>query len=215
MTTVFTTDTGLGTDPPVAPRAIVDAKVQRFGLHGLGLDRCRREDSDSRDVGSRRHFDRIWRDFSLAGFADPVAVVEQLGYLLAIKRLDECQTAEERRARASGLPLQSGIFPEGVDEGGRPFADLRWSYFKSLVPPEMFTVVDQHVFPFLRALANARPAVGLFLKGARLRIRSPALLARTVETLDRVESSVPTPVPTPAGRSPVRRMMIMQPADVR
>src|SRR5438093_303652 len=46
--------------------------------------------------------------------------------------------------------MERRIFPKGKDERGRRYEDLRWSRFKSFEPREMFTVVDEHVFPYLR-----------------------------------------------------------------
>ena len=45
------------------------------------------------------------------------------------------------------------VFPEGSDgigkDGGRPYEDLRWSRLRHFAPAEMYTVVGEHVFPFL------------------------------------------------------------------
>ena len=38
----------------------------------------------------------------------------------------------------------------GADAKGRDHRDLRWSRFKNFAPAEMYTVVGEHVFPFLR-----------------------------------------------------------------
>jgi len=46
------------------------------------------------------------------------------------------------------------IFPEGDDGKGRPYEDLRWSRFKNFAPEEMFKVVNDHEFPFLRTLGG-------------------------------------------------------------
>src|SRR3954451_20840701 len=82
--------------------------------------------------------------------------IEQITYLLFIKRLDELQTVEERKAATLQIPIERRIFPDGRDETRRPYADLRWSRFKSFEPWAMFTVVDERVFPFLRTLGGER-----------------------------------------------------------
>ena len=43
--------------------------------------------------------------------------------------------------------MERRVFPEGNDERGRPYADMRWSRFKNFEPREMMTVVADHVFP--------------------------------------------------------------------
>jgi type I restriction enzyme M protein len=53
------------------------------------------------------------------------------------------------------------VFPRGKDgigkNGGRPYEDLRWSRFRNFAPAEMYTVVGEHVFPFLRTLGAMTP----------------------------------------------------------
>jgi type I restriction enzyme M protein len=136
----------------------------------------------------RGQIDSIWNDFWTGGIANPLSVIEQITYLLFIKRLDELQTLEERKATALKIPIERRIFPDGVDPLGRPYADLRWSRFKSFESREMYAVVDEHVFPFLRTLGNDGSALSTHMKDARLEISrdKPGLLAKVVEKLDAV-----------------------------
>jgi type I restriction enzyme M protein len=106
--------------------------------------------------------------------------------LLFIKRLDELHTVEERKANTLKISIERRIFPEGKDERGRSYDDLRWSRFKSFEPREMFAVVDERVFPFLRTLGGEGSAFSQHMKDARLGIPTPALLAKAVEKLDDV-----------------------------
>jgi len=46
----------------------------------------------------RSQIDSIWNDFWSGGVSNPLSVIEQITYLLFIKRLDELQTVEERKA---------------------------------------------------------------------------------------------------------------------
>ena len=57
----------------------------------------------------------IWDDFWAGGLANPLAVMEQITYLLFIKRLDELQTLEENKSTTLNIPLERRIFPEGCD----------------------------------------------------------------------------------------------------
>jgi type I restriction enzyme M protein len=134
----------------------------------------------------RSQIDSIWNDFWSGGVSNPLSVIEQITYLLFIKRLDELQTVEERKAATLETPIQRRIFPEGSDERGRLYQDLRWSRFKSFEPREMFTVVDEHVFPFLRNLGGNGSSFAQHMKDARLGIPTPALLSKAVEKLDAV-----------------------------
>src|SRR4051795_3482271 len=103
----------------------------------------------------RGQIDRIWDAFWSGGISNPIEVIEQITYLLFIKRLDDLHTLEENKARATKKPVERRIFPEGKDAKKRPYEDFRWSRFKHFAPDVMFTVVGDHVFPFLRTLGSA------------------------------------------------------------
>jgi len=134
----------------------------------------------------RNQIDGIWNDFWAGGVANPLSVIEQITYLLFIKRLDELQALEERKSETLKVPMERRIFPEGEDEKGRPYSDLRWSNFKNFEPREMMTVVDEHVFPFLRTLGENGSSYNRHMRDARLGFSSPGLLAKVVEKLDAI-----------------------------
>ena len=78
------------------------------------------------------------------------------------------------------------IFPKGSDDRGRAYDDLRWSRFKDFAPAEMFTVVGEHVFPFLRTLGGDGSTYAHHMRDARFTIPTPVLLAKVVDLLDAV-----------------------------
>lgn len=135
----------------------------------------------------KSQIDSIWNDFWSGGLSNPLSVMEQITYLLFIKRLDELHTREEAKAARLKIPVERRIFPEGTDPRGRPYDDLRWSRFKGLEPREMFKVVDEHVFPFIREKVAAEGAMAAHMKEARNAIPSAALLAKVVDKLDKVK----------------------------
>ena len=115
--------------------------------------------------------------------SNPLSVIEQITYLLFIKRLDDLHTLEESKAEMLDMPMERRIFPEGADDKGRDFDGLRWSRFKNFEAREMMTVVE-HVFPFLRSLGEEGSAYGTHMRNARLGFSSSGLLARVVQMLD-------------------------------
>ena len=116
----------------------------------------------------RNQIDAIWNAFWSGGVSNPLSVIEQITYLLFIKGLDDLHTREEAKAQALGRPMERRIFPEGADDKGRPYEDLRWSRFKNFEAREMFTVVDEHVFPFLRTLGETDGSLSRHMREARL-----------------------------------------------
>jgi type I restriction enzyme M protein len=142
----------------------------------------------SRRCGARTRIDSIWNDFWSGGLANPLQGIEQITYLIFIKRLDEMQELEERKATTLGKPIERTIFPKAKDESGEPYANLRWSRFKNFAGPEMFRIVDEHVFPFIRALNGEGTSYARHMRDARFQIPGPALLAKVVvDKLDKLD----------------------------
>ena len=134
----------------------------------------------------RNQIDRVWDAFWSGGIANPLMVIEQITYLLFIKRLDELQSVEEHKSNTLNIPLERRIFPEGEDPRGMSYDRLRWSRFKSEEPREMFRIVDEHVFPFIRERLAAEGSLANSMREARFGIPSPGLLAKVVDKLDRI-----------------------------
>jgi len=63
--------------------------------------------------------------FWSGGVSNPLSVIEQITYLLFIKRLDDLHTLEESKAETLGIPMERRVFPDGADERGRAYADMR------------------------------------------------------------------------------------------
>src|SRR5690606_24563058 len=134
----------------------------------------------------RTQIDQIWNAFWSGGVSNPLSVIEQITYLLFIKRLDDLHTLEENKAANLGIPMERRIFPDGDDDQGRPYSDLRWSRFKNFEAREMMDIVAERVFPFLRALGEEGSSYGKHMEGARLGFSNASLLAKTVDMLDKV-----------------------------
>lgn len=128
----------------------------------------------------RNQIDRIWDAFWSGGIANPLEVLEQLTYLLFIRRLDELETLEERRSQRSGQSMRRQLFR--VDQ-----QQLRWSRFKELGDPSaMFQVVGDEVFPYLRDLGGDGSNYSGHMRDARFTIPTAGLLTKVVELLDAV-----------------------------
>src|SRR3989344_1044997 len=82
--------------------------------------------------------------------------------------------------------MERRVFPEGKDAKKRPYEDFRWSLFKPSPPADMYTVVGEHVFPFLRTLGGDDSTYAHHMKDARFTIPTPALLAKVVDMVDKV-----------------------------
>ncbi|EPM65410.1 N-6 adenine-specific DNA methylase 3 [Pseudomonas syringae pv. theae ICMP 3923] len=126
--------------------------------------------------------DQIWNAFWSGGISNPMEVIEQMTYLLFIKRLDELQTVKERKATRTGQPIDDSIFS--------PYqAHLRWAAFKALGDPaSLYTLIADKVFPFIKSLGgeDGESTYAAHMKDARFTIPNPALLAKVVDMLDAI-----------------------------
>jgi type I restriction enzyme M protein len=134
----------------------------------------------------RTQVDQIWNAFWSGGVSNPLSVIEQITYLMFIKRLDDLHTLEESKSRTLGIPMQRRIFPDGIDPKGKPYEDLRWSHFKHFESRLMMEIVDEHVFPFLRTMGEEGSSYGRHMKDARLGFSNAGLLSKVVDLLDKI-----------------------------
>jgi type I restriction enzyme M protein len=130
--------------------------------------------------------DRVWDAFWSGGISNPLEVIEQITYLLFLRRLDDLHTLEENRSARLKQPMERHVFPSGKDAKKRAYEDFRWSRFKHFAPADMYTVVAEHVFPWLRTLGGNGSTYAQHMKDARFTIPTAALLAKVVDLLDNV-----------------------------
>ena len=88
--------------------------------------------------------DKIWDDMFSYGIANPLVVIEQLTYLFFIRSLDMNEENNERNDELVGTSSER-IFPQ--DDYGQA---LRWSKFRNLEATEMFDLIKDRVFPFIK-----------------------------------------------------------------
>lgn len=54
--------------------------------------------------------DRIWDAFWSGGISNPLEVIEQITYLLFIRRLDDLHTLAEKKANRLRQPIENPVF---------------------------------------------------------------------------------------------------------
>jgi len=138
--------------------------------------------------------DLLWNKFWSGGISNPLTAIEQITYLLFMKRLDELDqkrqadaewTNEEYTSRFEGswIPPEERNWPVAEQ---RPIdkRTLRWSEFKRMQAEEMLQHVQGKVFPFLKDLNGAESNFTHHMKNAVFIIPKPALLVEAVKTID-------------------------------
>ncbi|MFK0231424.1 N-6 DNA methylase [Streptomyces sp. NPDC090303] len=122
---------------------------------------------------------RVWDTFWTGGTSNPLEVMEQITYLLFIKRLDEIQTRKDNKANRTGVPDPEPFFDADQQE-------LRWQNFKGRDPEAMYDIVEKGVFPYLRAMGGDESTYSHHMRDARFTIPKPSVLAKVVDLLDTI-----------------------------
>lgn len=123
---------------------------------------------------TKSKIDKLWNNFWSGGISNPLTVIEQISYLLFIKRLDDIDNAKEKMANRIGKPYTS-VFPEEL---------MKWSEFKYLDVNEMFDMVSQKVFPFIKNMGGKDSSFTAEMKDAVFMIPKPSLLQESVRIID-------------------------------
>lgn len=128
------------------------------------------------NLHTRRQVELVWEEFWRVGVYDSVEILEQILYLLFLRRLDQ-QRPESNGAAC--LRLRADCGPLGADG-----ASLHWSAFRSLPDEEMFALLSDHVYPRLRVIGGPGAAYARHLKDVHLSIPTPGALGNIVRLLD-------------------------------
>lgn len=140
--------------------------------------------------------DQLWNKFWSGGISNPLTAIEQITYLLFMKRLDELdlkrQADAEWTEEAYTSKFEGQWIPPEYRNQEKPeqYAiekrTLRWSEFKRMQAEEMLQHVQGKVFPFLKDLNGAESNFTHHMKNAVFIIPKPALLVEAVKTIDEI-----------------------------
>jgi type I restriction enzyme M protein len=159
----------------------------------------------------RNKIDQLWNKFWSGGISNPLTAIEQITYLLFMKRLDELDLKRQSDAEFTGEKYTSKfdgkwIPPrfranlrddDSAEERQKKLEDekryeiekrsLRWSEFKFFSPADrMLEHMQDNVFPFLKDLNGAESNFTHHMKNAVFIIPKPALLVEAVKTIDEI-----------------------------
>jgi type I restriction enzyme M protein len=124
----------------------------------------------------RRKIDDLWNRFWSGGIANPLSAIEQISYLIFLKRLEDLDRDEEALARRQGRAYTS--YFNGHEE-------CRWSKIKELSSPErMLELVRDKAFPFLKGLKTNGNTFPEAMKDAVFIIPKASLLGSAVDIID-------------------------------
>src|SRR3979490_1131657 len=131
------------------------------------------------DTTLRSAVETLWDKLWSGGLANPLDAIEQLSFLLFLKRLDEREQDAERAAKLRGKKF-TPIFPS---------ADLRWSHWTQLPAAKALKRVKGKVFPFIKTLGGAGGSFAAQMENAEFKINKPSLLIEACRAIDAMQIS--------------------------
>jgi type I restriction enzyme M protein len=124
----------------------------------------------------KAQINKLWNRFWSGGIANPLTAIEQMSYLIFMKRLEDLDTIHEKRANARKEHYKS-IF--------EAHENCRWSQWKHLNAIDMLNHVQIAVFPFIKQLHNGDDTLySQYMKDAVFVIPKASLLQEAVAIID-------------------------------
>lgn len=144
----------------------------------------------------KRKIDLLWDKFWSGGISNPLTAIEQITYLLFMKRLDELDQKMQADAQWNDEPYTSKFGGQWIPpeyrnhENPEQFledkSELRWSEFTRWDAEKMLPHVQNKVFPFLKELNGGESHFTHHMRNAVFIIPKPSLLVEAVKTIDEI-----------------------------
>jgi len=140
--------------------------------------------------------DQLWNKFWSGGISNPLTAIEQITYLLFMKRLDELDNKKQADAEWTGEKYVSKFEGSWIPPEYRTQAEpekfaidkrsLRWSEFKHMNATDRLPHVANKVFPFLKDLNGTESNFTHHMRNAVFIIPKESLLVEAMGTIDEI-----------------------------
>jgi type I restriction enzyme M protein len=137
----------------------------------------------------KSEINKLWNKFWSGGISNPLTAIEQISYLLFMRRIDELDLREMKKAEFSGEKYSSifqGTFQVPNSNEKIDKSKFRWSHFKQMEGGEMLSHVQAKVFPFIKQLNGEGTAFGKHMRDAVFIIPKPSLLVESISIIDNI-----------------------------
>lgn len=132
--------------------------------------------------------DTLWDRFWSGGIANPLTAVEQISYLLFMRRLDavDQKAAEDAEwLKREYKSLYDGKYKR-LDGTEHDRTELRWNHFRNLPGEQMLKHVRDNVFPFIKSLGTDGEAFSTYMADAVFIVPKASLLVEAVGIIDSI-----------------------------
>ena len=138
--------------------------------------------------------DKLWNNFWSGGISNPLTAIEQITYLIFMKRLDDLDAKRERDAEFTGEKYTSrfaGKFKiPGTEKEFINKQELRWSVFKHKPADEMLFHIQSKVFPFLKELNGQTSPFTKHMANAVFIMPKASLLVEAISIIEQIFTEI-------------------------
>jgi len=129
------------------------------------------------DPKLRAQVDSLWDKLWTGGLSNPLDAIEQLSYLLFLRRLEDADDSAARNASLRGQAYAPRIPPE-----------MRWSHWTQLQAGQALDHLKGAVFPWLKSLGTGS-SFERYMANAECKINKPSLLIEACKLIDQMHIS--------------------------
>ncbi|MGF7081417.1 type I restriction-modification system subunit M [Mucilaginibacter sp. UYCu711] len=147
----------------------------------------------SADLKSK--INKLWDKFWSRGITNPITAIEQISYLLFLRRIDDA----DKEALTQNKRYKTLFVRQKLDKNGKPLNgkngkalmesanDCRWSNFSILGnADEILEVVSKKAFPFIKGLNDSNQPYTRHMQNAVFGINNATLLKEAIDDIDSI-----------------------------
>lgn len=141
----------------------------------------------------KNKINQLWNKFWSGGISNPLTAIEQITYLLFMKKLDDLDLKRIADAKFTGEKYTSKFDGEFTITGTEQKVDkqtLRWSKFEQMPAEERLIHVQTVVFPYLKTLNGNESSFTHYMKDAAFIIPKPTLLVEAMSIIEEIYEEI-------------------------
>ena len=118
---------------------------------------------------------KLWDKFWSGGISNPLQAIEQISYLIFMKKMEDKDILDEQNAVLKGVKYKSVFIGH---------ENCRWSVWSEYSSDKILAHVRDVVFPFMRNLGEANSSYAKYMKDASLSLPTASLLIEAVNIIN-------------------------------
>jgi type I restriction enzyme M protein len=128
---------------------------------------------------------KLWDKFWSGGISNPLQAIEQISYLIYMKRLEDKDVQRQQEALLKGEKYRS-IFEGIIDVSGKKIdtKKCRWTTWSQYPAETILEHVRSEVFPFMRNLGGNGGMYAKYMTNANFEIPNASLLIEAVNIIN-------------------------------